>query len=72
MHRGPPKTLWAQDPGKGEVTHKRDGARPAFECLSVSCRGTGHQWPAMGTGALDAPDLGGAVYGISPLGGRCH
>ena len=30
----------------------RDWARPAFECLSVSCRGTDHQWPATGAGAL--------------------
>ena len=35
---------------------------PAFECLSVSCGGTGQQWPAAGTGALDAKDLGGAVW----------
>ena len=24
--------------------------RPAFECLNVSCRGTGQQWPAAGQG----------------------
>ena len=27
-------------------------------CLSVSCGGTGQQWTATGTGALDAADLG--------------
>ena len=32
--------------------------RPAFECLSVSCRGTGQQWPAPMAGALSAVDLG--------------
>ena len=36
----------------------RDRARPAFECLSVSCRGTGQQWSAAGAGALGAADLG--------------
>ena len=32
-----------------------------FECLSVSCGGTGQQWPAVGTGTLGAGDLGMAV-----------
>ena len=36
---GPSKPCGHQDPGKGAVTHKRDWTRPAFECLSVSCRG---------------------------------
>ena len=27
-------------------------------CFSVSCRGTGQQWPAAGAGALGAADLG--------------
>ena len=27
-------------------------------CLSVSCRGTGQQWPAAWAGALGAPDVG--------------
>ena len=31
-----------QDPGKGAVSSRRVWARPAFECLSVSCRGMGH------------------------------
>ena len=39
----------------------RDWVRPTFECLSVSCGGTGLQWPASGTGALAAEDLGHAV-----------
>ena len=29
-----------------------DGARPAYECLKVSCRGVGQQWLAAGTGLL--------------------
>ena len=32
--------------------------RHAFECLSVSCRGTSQQWPAVGRGPLAAADLG--------------
>ena len=27
-------------------------------CLSVSCGGTGQQWPVTGAGALGAADLG--------------
>ena len=50
----------------------RDRARPAFECLSVSCKGMGQQWPATGTGALAAADLGDVACGISPLGGGRH
>ena len=38
----------------------RDWARPASECFSVSCRGRGQQWLAVGTGALAAADSGGA------------
>ena len=66
---GPPKLCGHQDPGKGEVTPTRDRARHAFECLTVSRRGMGHQSPAMGTGALDAADLGDGMCGINPLGG---
>ena len=36
----------------------RDWARPAFEYLSVSGRGTAQQWPATGAGALSEADLG--------------
>ena len=32
--------------------------RPALEHLSISCRGTGQQWPAAGTGTLGVADLG--------------
>ena len=46
---GSNKTLCA--PG---CRHPRDGARPSFECLSVSCGGTGQQWLAAGAGALGA------------------
>ena len=48
-----------QDLGKGAVT-----PRPAFECLRVSCRGMGQQWPVTETEALAAADLGGTVCGI--------
>ena len=37
-------------------TH-RDWARPAVECLSVSCGGMGQQWPSTGGEALGAADL---------------
>ena len=40
--------------------------------LSVSCRGTGQQWPAMGTGPLAVADLGAMVCGVSCLGGGRH
>ena len=55
-----------QDPETPQET------KPDFECLSVSCRGTGQQWPALGTGALAAAGLGGMACGISPLGGGRH
>ena len=38
-------SLW-----KGAVPSVRDWARPPFECLSASCRGTGQQCPAPETG----------------------
>ena len=37
--------------------HHRDCTKHAFECLSVSCGVTGHQWPATGERALCAADL---------------
>ena len=44
-------TLWAPGP--------RDPTETETElCLSVSCGGTGQQWPASGAGALGAADLG--------------
>ena len=39
----------------------RDWAKPAIECLSVSCGATGQQWPDTGTGALAAAELGVTV-----------
>ena len=36
--------------------------------LSISCGGTGQQWPAAGEGALGAADLGHTAFGISPIG----
>ena len=32
----------------------------------------GQQWPAVGTGALAAAELGGVACGISPLRVDCH
>ena len=52
---GSNKTLCA--PGPRDPT--RGWARPAFECVSISCEGTGQQWPAAGTGAMTEADLGG-------------
>ena len=60
--------------GKGAVTphtHTGDWARPASECVRVSCGSPGQQLPAAGTGALTA-DLGGAASGRSPPGGGHH
>ena len=56
--------------GPREPTRNR--ASPAFECLSISCRGSSQQWPTMRTGALAAADLGATVYRISPLGRGHH
>ena len=51
MLRGPKQTLCAAGP--------RDPTETETElCLSVSCRRTGQQWTATGTGALGAADLG--------------
>ena len=52
---------WLQSPSAVILDPTRDPARPAFVCLGVSCRGTGHLWPAVGTGALATADLGGAA-----------
>ena len=64
----PPKMLGElkQNPVCTRKPH-RDWARPAFECLSVSSRGTGQQWPAPGAGrgsGCSRPECG-----ISPLEG---
>ena len=40
--------------------------------LSISCGGTGQQWPAAGEGALGEVDLGHTAFGISPIGGGHH
>ena len=42
--------------------HTRNWARSAFQCLCVSYRGMGQQWPAAETGALVAGDLGGTTW----------
>ena len=52
---------WLQSPSAVILDPTRDPARPAFVCLGVSCRGMGHLWPAVGTGALATADLGGAA-----------
>ena len=46
-----------RNPVSTRITH-RDWARPAVECLSVSCGGTGQPWPAAGVWTLDTVDLG--------------
>ena len=46
-------------PGPRDLTG--DSARPGFECLSVSCGSMSQQWPALGTGALAAADMGGVA-----------
>ena len=51
MHTRTPHSIWA---------------RPAFECLSVSWGGTGHQWPACHRGR--GSEYSRPRYGISPLG----
>ena len=43
-----------QDPGTSQET------QPDL-ALSVSCGGMGQQWPALGTGALAAADMGGVA-----------
>ena len=44
------------------VHRTRDPTETETErCLSVSCGGTGQQWPAAGAGALGASDLGMAL-----------
>ena len=40
-----------------ERERERDSARPAFECLSVSCRGMDQQCTATGTRAMGAADI---------------
>ena len=62
---GSDKTLYAPEPRDPTETE------PDLP-LSVSCRGTGQQWPAMGTGPLAIADLGAMVCGVSCLGGGRH
>ena len=51
MLKGLKQTLCTPGPG--------DSTETELElCFSVSCRGTGQQWPAAGAGALGAADLG--------------
>ena len=45
-------------PKKKKRERERNLARPAFECLSVSCGGKSQQCTATGAGALGAADLG--------------
>ena len=51
MLRGLKQTLCAPGPRDPTKTEPE-------QCLSVSCEGTGQQWPASGAGALGAADLG--------------
>ena len=71
------KTIPTRDTQRAQTnlvsTRPRDPTETEPElCLSVSCRGTGQQWPVTGAGAMGAVDLGHTVCGISPLGGGCH
>ena len=52
------KTCVYQDPGERSSDPTRDRARLAYACLGVSSRGMGRLWPAVGSGALVAADLG--------------
>ena len=45
---------------RAQGPHKRL-SQTCLECLNVSCRGMGQQWPAAGTGDLAAADLRGAA-----------
>ena len=60
-----------QDQGRGAVTPTGDRARPACECLRVSCGGVGQQRPAAGSGALTAPVGGARHVSISSRGAGC-
>ena len=60
------KTLCTPGPReRSSDSHKR----PRQTCMSVSYRGMGQHWPAVGTQALVAADQGGTARGISPPGG---
>ena len=43
-----------QDPGEKSSDPTRDWPRFAYECPGVSSKGVGRQWPAAGSGALNA------------------
>ena len=55
MLRGLKQTLCAPGP---RDPRPRDPETETELCLSISCGGTGQQWTATGTRALDAADLG--------------
>ena len=67
------KTHMHQHPRERSSYPTRDWARLAWECLGVSGRGMGWQWPAAGSGSSAAAVLGGTVcwnkylWRISPL-----
>ena len=62
-----------QDSRERSSDPTKDWTRLAYECLGVSGRGMGWQWPAAGSGSLAAAVLGGTVcwnkylWRISPL-----
>ena len=64
---GSNKTLCAPEP-----RDSIENVPGLFECLSVSCGGTGQQWPVAGARALHAADLGHTACGISPPGEGHH
>ena len=52
------KSCVHHDPGKRSSDPTGDWARLTCECLSISCRGMGWQWPTTRRGALGAAVLG--------------
>ena len=62
---GTNKTLYTPRPRERSSDSTRLWARPAFECLSVSCGGMGQQWPATRTEALAAAEQSWEVQHVS-------
>ena len=62
MFRIKPHTHQRCSEGSNKPCAYRDPETPTETepelCLSVSCRGTGQQWPSAGAGALGAANLG--------------
>ena len=61
-----------QDPRWRTSVLMRDWARLAYECLGVSSRGVGWQWPAVGSRVLTTTVLEQQHAGISAFEGNHH